>query len=263
MIKKAISSYNKNGLAHLVAKGPRYLLDQIIHMLLSLPIIDHIFFWYSTSELEGRMKEEQDLSDILDTTGTYFEPQGEYRGAGNYKSLQSIQSREEISETAERAKLNQPSTVMEIGSAKGGTAYIWSRYLDTADTVLCLDMGFNGRKKLLDYFASYSGKQMFCVEGNSHTDGTKNRVEEILSGEQIDFLYIDGDHSYQGVKSDFEMYKPLMSNNGIIGIHDIEYQVTGVPEFWGELEQEYDCEKIPQEGASRGVTGLVKLNESM
>lgn len=261
MIEKAVSSYKENGLSHLVANGPRYLLNQMLYMLVLLPIIDHIFFWYSTRELEGQMKEEQNLSDILDTTGTYFDPKGEYRGAGAYKSLQPIQTREEISEMAERAKSNQPSTLIEIGSAKGGTAYIWSRYLDTPDTILCLDMDFNGREEFFDYFASYSGKQIFCLEGNSHADGTKNRVEEILSGEQIDFLYIDGDHSYQGVKSDFEMYKPLMLNDAIIGMHDVENQNTGVPEFWSELEQEYDCEKIPQEGAS-GVTGLVKINES-
>jgi hypothetical protein len=36
----------------------------------------------------------------------------------------------------------------------------------------------------------------------------------------IDYLHIDGDHSYEGALSDFTKYLPLMSNEGLITIHD-------------------------------------------
>jgi len=36
----------------------------------------------------------------------------------------------------------------------------------------------------------------------------------------IDYLHIDGDHSYEGVLSDFTNYLPLMSNKGLITLHD-------------------------------------------
>ncbi len=39
---------------------------------------------------------------------------------------------------------------------------------------------------------------------------------------QIDFLFIDGDHSYEGVKTDFELYSKLLSDRGIIAIHDTD-----------------------------------------
>ena len=39
---------------------------------------------------------------------------------------------------------------------------------------------------------------------------------------KIDYLHIDGDHSYKGVKKDFELYSSIMSENGIITIHDID-----------------------------------------
>ncbi len=39
---------------------------------------------------------------------------------------------------------------------------------------------------------------------------------------KIDYLHIDGDHSYEGVKKDFELYSTIMSENGIITIHDID-----------------------------------------
>lgn len=39
---------------------------------------------------------------------------------------------------------------------------------------------------------------------------------------KIDFLFIDGDHSYEGVKKDFLLYSKLLSEHGIIMIHDTD-----------------------------------------
>lgn len=39
----------------------------------------------------------------------------------------------------------------------------------------------------------------------------------------IDLLFIDGNHSYEYVKSDLEKYWPLVKNNGIIAIHDYKH----------------------------------------
>ena len=39
---------------------------------------------------------------------------------------------------------------------------------------------------------------------------------------KIDYLHIDGDHSYEGVKKDFELYSTIMSENAIITIHDTD-----------------------------------------
>jgi hypothetical protein len=35
-------------------------------------------------------------------------------------------------------------------------------------------------------------------------------------------LFIDGDHSYEGVKKDFELYSKILSDNGLIIIHDTD-----------------------------------------
>lgn len=42
----------------------------------------------------------------------------------------------------------------------------------------------------------------------------------VLQGIKIDFLFIDGDHSYEGVKLDFDLYQNIISDFGIIAIHD-------------------------------------------
>jgi hypothetical protein len=44
----------------------------------------------------------------------------------------------------------------------------------------------------------------------------------ILQDIKIDVLFIDGDHSYKGVKKDFELYSQILSPNGIIILHDTD-----------------------------------------
>jgi len=39
---------------------------------------------------------------------------------------------------------------------------------------------------------------------------------------KIDYLHIDAGHSYEDIKRDFEQYSKLLSNNGIISIHDTD-----------------------------------------
>ena len=39
---------------------------------------------------------------------------------------------------------------------------------------------------------------------------------------KIDVLFIDGDHSYEGVKLDFDLYSTIVSDKGIIMIHDTD-----------------------------------------
>jgi hypothetical protein len=41
---------------------------------------------------------------------------------------------------------------------------------------------------------------------------------------KIDLLFIDGDHSYEGVKQDFDLYSTILSPKGIIILHDTDDQ---------------------------------------
>jgi len=64
----------------------------------------------------------------------------------------------------------------------------------------------------------------------------------------IDLLFIDGDHSYEGVKSDWELYAPHVTPFGIVVFHDTAWDLErgpewddnplGVPRFLEELRTE-------------------------
>ena len=44
----------------------------------------------------------------------------------------------------------------------------------------------------------------------------------------VDFVYIDGNHSYRYVKHDVESYYPKVRNGGIIGGHDFRADCAGL-----------------------------------
>ena len=74
------------------------------------------------------------------------------------------------------------------------------------------------------------------------------QVAAILAGREIDLLFIDGDHTYEGVKKDFEMYSPLVGQGAIIAFHDIVVHPPEsgceVSKFWREIKDNYESEEI-------------------
>ena len=82
----------------------------------------------------------------------------------------------------------------------------------------------------IDIAAKYSRPDIL---GDSRTPETVERLKEKLNGRPINLLFIDGDHSYAGVKGDYGFYAPLVEN--IIALHDIDYYPKSVNRFWNEL----------------------------
>jgi SAM-dependent methyltransferase len=59
------------------------------------------------------------------------------------------------------------------------------------------------------------------VIGDSTLPSIASYVKSIIGG-NIDFLYIDGDHTFNGIQSDFNNYSKLVKPGGIIGFHDLD-----------------------------------------
>jgi len=81
------------------------------------------------------------------------------------------------------------------------------------------------------------------------------------------YLYLDGDHSYKGVKHDFGMFWPRLTKGGYILLHDIYSDSSimkelgdfnfGVGKLWKELKQKYSS--TVEFGGRYGLGLLQKL----
>jgi hypothetical protein len=74
---------------------------------------------------------------------------------------------------------------------------------------------------------------------------------------------IDGDHSYEGAKTDYELYSPLVARGGLIGFHDIvpvpSDRNNGVPQIWQELKKSWPfMEFVADWGQGAFGIGVVK-----
>jgi len=74
---------------------------------------------------------------------------------------------------------------------------------------------------------------------------------------KIDYLHIDGDHSYEGVKKDFELYSTIMSENGIITIHDIDQNYHDTFVVTEDAKENF----IPFDGPAKFIKDLEKNDE--
>lgn len=159
------------------------------------------------------------------------------------------QVREEITGFLKLLADHPPKTVLEIGTDKGGTFFLLARSARPDALIVSLDLpagqGYaypTWREPLYRSFAREQ-QRIELVRDDSHSPRTVEKIRRVLDGRPLDVLFIDGDHSYEGVKQDFEMYSPLVAKGGLVAFHDIvdgvAVHVGGVPKYWSEIKSSH------------------------
>jgi predicted O-methyltransferase YrrM len=149
---------------------------------------------------------------------------------------------------AELVKNQRCKRVLEIGTYRGGTLFVFSRLSGANATIISVDYPTTRFGRVLRACQNLylprlvrRGQSLFLLRENSHSLGTLAKVREILKGNKLDFLFIDGDHSYGGVRSDFEMYAPLVRSGGLLAFHDVAKTNSQeeVYRLWNEIKPNY------------------------
>ncbi len=120
--------------------------------------------------------------------------------------IEKIETEQRIDEltwfAGELAKIN-PAFGLEIGIYKGGTRYVWERI---CKELITIDIS-------PDYHPT--------IAGDARDLETVDKLKRIVGDRKFDFVFLDGDHMYEGVYKEFLYYSQFVKDGGIIASHDI------------------------------------------
>jgi len=147
------------------------------------------------------------------------------------------------------------NSYLEIGCRWGGTFVITNEFLKLKNKnvkAFACDI-----IEMSDILTEYSKHSDFKYLFINSTLLDKENVQE-----QIDLILIDGDHSYNGVKIDFE--RSLQYSPKYVVFHDIKSDACGgVVKFWDEIKNNYKHHEFIEQyesvnGSYLGI-GLIEL----
>jgi len=185
------------------------------------------------------------------------------------RQFDAIQRTWELQSLVALVRQIKPMTVVEIGTYKGGTLTCWAAVAQPAAQIIGIDMPFPWANQ--EAITLSMGKvratlrpsqRLTVIAADSHDAATLVGLREALAGALIDVLWIDGDHTYEGVRQDVQMYGELVRPGGIVALHDIQRsdlfpdQQSDV--YWQELKahartREFIADPTPGAGMGIGV----------
>jgi len=178
-----------------------------------------------------------------------FEMAMEYRGFGRFRRVTPLQLRSEICPLLDLLVEEKVRRACEIGSFLGGTLFMMTRLLPAGSEIFSIDwpeaeegLVFPRSRKALHEGFARDGQRLEVIFGDSRDPQIADELDHRLAGEPLDFLFIDGDHSIEGVTADFARYAPMVRPGGLIAFHDIvdhDRRDFGVSHCWRRLITRY------------------------
>jgi cephalosporin hydroxylase len=251
-IERGLEILREEGIRALIKKASSYMLGNSMKSIESF--LGYIFSPFIARKFRNFVRNIDNIYDALD-----FAFSLQVFGV----SIKPAQVEHEIAKFLEIVAELRPKVVLEIGTARGGTLFLFTRVADPEAKIISIDLpggrfggGYPKWKIPLYLSFSKSGQKIYLIRRDSHNPRTLEEVKRILGGEKVDFLFIDGDHTYDGVRMDFEIYSPLVKKGGIIAFHDIvpgpPEAVGGVPRFWAEIKHKYRCVELVSDWSQNG-----------
>lgn len=182
---------------------------------------------------------------------------GEYQPFYKDERVHINQVESEILAFAGILEKRSPRVILELGTYRGGTVYVWTTVAPPQAKIISIDLPPGTHKdaapeSLTDRIKSFGepkNQKIYLIKGDTQSVATLKKVKTVLKKDRVDFLFIDADHTYKSVKRDYELYSPLVKRGGIIAFHDIMPAVYcgytfGVHELWAEIKKKHKTMEI-------------------
>lgn len=117
-------------------------------------------------------------------------------------------------------KIPSQGHLVEIGSYLGASSLVLSR-ANKKNTLYCIDTWNNDAMSegSWDTMSAFLHNTKHCKNIVPLRMWSTEAVDKVP--QNIDMLFVDGDHSYEGVKKDIDLYFPKIKSGGIVAMHDI------------------------------------------
>ena len=146
------------------------------------------------------------------------------------KEYAAEQRSEEVVWFYRHAEKIEPKVIVEIGVKEGGNLKVLSTLLPKDGLAVGIDT-----RESIPWSMDDSECTVLFISGSSHDNETQDKLKSVLNGRKIDVLFIDGDHSTEGMLQDFNDYSGMVRDGGIIAVHDI-YYLPEVTKAWERIE---------------------------
>lgn len=119
----------------------------------------------------------------------------------------------------EKVRAINPKVYVEIGCAHLDTFGIYESLLPETGIAVGVDLR---EYAPWDSYKTFSGCRHHLFSGGSANYSVVSNVRKALSGKQVDFLFIDGDHDIEPVNDDWNLYSPMVRQGGLVAVHDVD-----------------------------------------
>ena len=124
------------------------------------------------------------------------------------------------------------SSYLEIGFGRG--------YSSLCAAKAMYDAGIDGKIMIIDPFFDEQHintlSKIFPSQWFSMMNFVKSTSDNALNqiSDKFDFIYIDGDHTYPGAKTDWDCFSPHLADGGIVAFHDVMHGFDGPTRVFAE-----------------------------
>lgn len=152
----------------------------------------------------------------------------------------------------------EPESIVELGSYYGCSAFTFLQAIkdhSLSTNFYAIDTwagdSFTESDYKEDIYGSYKVIQdtFFEKQNKSMLRMTFDEANCLFQDDSIDILHIDGAHTYEHCRHDFETWKSKVKKNGVVLFHDISEdrlngELLGSHLYWEELKEtyQYTCE---------------------